>query len=298
MSVRVVAQIVLVMFLWAICYPLITVGISLSPHLFFAALRALLAAGVLLGVAFLLGRRLPRGIRAWMSILVVGIGATSLGFLGMFHAAEFVSPGIATVVASTQPLLAAVLAALVLGERLSARARAGLVVGFLGILLIVAPQVLSGGSSSYALGIAFVILAALGVTVSNVVIKRIAGSIDGLMVMGLQTLLGSIPLVMIAFLTEDPGQIEWTLNFVISLVGLGVFGTAAVYWLWIDVLVRVPLSEANAFSFLVPILGLSMGVLFFGETLGLTQIAGILLALIGVAVVVSGSSQSVRSSEV
>lgn len=298
MSIRVVAQIVLVMFLWAICYPLITVGISLSPHLFFAALRALLAAGVLLGVAFLLGRRLPRGIRAWVSILVVGIGATSLGFLGMFHAAEFVSPGIATVVASTQPLLAAVLAALLLGERLSGRARAGLVVGFLGILLIVAPQVLRSGSGSYALGIAFVILAALGVTVSNVVIKRIAGSLDGLMVMGLQTLIGSIPLVMIAFLTEDPGQIEWTLNFVISLVGLGVFGTAAVYWLWIDVLVRVPLSEANAFSFLVPILGLSMGVLFFGETLGLTQIAGILLALIGVAVVVSGSSQSVRSSEV
>lgn len=297
MSARAAAQIGLVMFLWAICYPLITVGITLSPHLSFAALRALIAAAVLLGLAFWLGRPFPRGRQAWMSIVIVGVGATSLGFLGMFHAAEFVSPGIATVIASTQPLLAAVLAGLVLGERLSTKARVGLAIGFLGILVIVAPNLMGGGSQNYMLGIAFVVLAALGVTVSNVMIKRIAGSIDGLMVMGLQTLIGAIPLIVIALLTEDPGEIQWTPNFLVSLVGLGVFGTAVVYWLWIDVLARVPLSQANAFSFLVPVLGLSMGVLLFGETLSLIQVGGIVLTLIGVAAVASGSDQSVKTTE-
>ena len=296
MSARAAAQIGLVMFLWAICYPLITVRITLSPHLSFAALRALIAAAVLLGLAFWLGRPFPRGRQAWMSIVIVGVGATSLGFLGMFHAAEFVSPGIATVIASMQPLLAAVLAGLVLGERLSAKARVGLAIGLLGILVIVAPKFLGSGSQNYVLGIAFVVLAALGVTVSNVMIKRIAGSIDGLMVMGLQTLIGSIPLIAIALLTEDPGEIQWTPNFLVSLVGLDVFGTAVVYWLWIDVLARVSLSQANAFSFLVPVLGLSMGILLFGETLSLIQVGGIVLTVIGVAAVASGSDQSVNTT--
>lgn len=143
MSVLTIVQVILVMLLWAACFPLITTGIQYAPHLTFAAMRAVLAGFALIIVAFALRRPLPRDFRTWTMLAIVGFGATSLGFLGMFHAAEFVSPGIATVIANTQPLLAAILAGMVLHERLTPRGRAGLVLGFIGILSIAAPQLVS-----------------------------------------------------------------------------------------------------------------------------------------------------------
>ncbi|MEE8454164.1 MAG: hypothetical protein V3R90_05320, partial [Limibaculum sp.] len=49
------AKIILVMFLWAICFPLITAGFAFAPHLTFATLRAFLAGAVLVAVGFALG---------------------------------------------------------------------------------------------------------------------------------------------------------------------------------------------------------------------------------------------------
>src|SRR3546814_15862703 len=95
----------------------------------------------------------------------------------MFHAAEFVSPGLATVIGNTQPLLAAVLGSMVLNERLTARGMTGLTLGFVGILSIAAPQFIAPGRDNYIFGVAYIILAALGITVSNVGIKRIAGQV-------------------------------------------------------------------------------------------------------------------------
>tara|TARA_R110002110_G_scaffold156564_7_gene351702 strand:+ start:9900 stop:10808 length:909 start_codon:yes stop_codon:yes gene_type:complete len=280
-----IAQIILVMLLWAVCFPLITAGIEFAPHLTFAALRAVLAGLVLTILAVALRRPLPREPRIWAMVAIVGLGATTLGFLGMFHAAEFVSPGIATVIANTQPLLAAVLAGVVLNERLTARGKMGLILGFVGILVISSPQLFSGGQENYMLGIAYIVMAALGVTVSNVVIKQIAGNVDALMAMGLQLLIGSIPLAIAAWITEEPTTIQWSFTFIGALLGLSLFGTALVYWLWFSVLENAPLNRANAFSFLIPIFGLTMGTLFYDETLGWPQLVGIALTILGVGLV-------------
>lgn len=285
MPILTTGKIILVMFLWAICFPLITIGIAYAPHLSFATLRAAIAGLFLVGLAVALRRSFPRGLKIWATLAVVGFGATSLGFLGMFHAAEFVSPGIATVIANTQPLLAAGLAGVVLGERLTVWGKSGLFLGFLGIVIIAVPQLFADGQESYIIGVAYIILAALGITVSNVMLKRIADAVDPLMAIGLQLLIGSIPLAIVAALTEDPTTIQWTPPFIASLLALALFGSALVYVIWMSVLAQVPLSKANAFSFLVPVLGLTMGVLFYGESLGWPEMTGIVLAIIGVVLV-------------
>jgi len=292
MSFLSIAKIMTVMLLWAACYPLLTVGIQLAPHLSFATLRAVIAGLVLVGLACALRRPFPRKVSVWATLSVMGFGATSLGFLGMFHAAEFVSPGIATVIANTQPLLAAGLGGLVLGERLQRTGKLGLFMGFLGIVVIAAPQLLSGAEDNYLLGVSYIVLAALGITVSNVMIKMIAGQVDLLMAMGLQFLIGSIPLAIIAGITEDPSLIQWSFTFITILLTLAVFGSALVYVLWMSVLTEVTLNQANAFSFLVPIFGLTMGVLFYGESLGFLKLLGIVLAVSGVILVMrKGSAQ-------
>lgn len=273
------------MLLWAICFPLIAAGFAFAPHLTFATLRAFLAGATLVAVGLALGRPMPKGARVWTILIFVGLGATSLGFLGMFHAAEFVSPGVATVIVNTQPLLAAILASMFLGERLDAGGKLGLALGFGGIVLIAAPQLVTNQAESFALGIAYIVLAALGITVSNVLIKRIAGEVDAIMAMGMQMLIGGLPLLVAAWALEDPGTVIWTPRFVLVLASLSLLGTALVYWLWASILEKAALNRANAFSFLIPIFGLAMGALFYDETLGWPEFIGIALTLLGIGLV-------------
>jgi len=235
-------------------------------------------------------------LRATISARAPGLvdASGSLGFLGMFHAAEFVSPGLATVIANTQPLLAAVLAAFWLGEKLSLIGSIGLFAGFAGIVLIALPDFLADGNESYVIGVLYIILAAAGVTLSNVLIKSIAGKVDSLSAMGVQMLLGSVPLVIAAVSMEEPTTINWTPVFIASLLVLAMAGSALVYWLWFSALETVPLNRANAFSFLIPVFGLTLGIIIYGEWLSVLQIAGIVMIFLGIAMVHCGKERTLN----
>lgn len=271
--------------LWAACFPLITIGLDLAPHLAFATMRAAFAGLSLLFAAFLLSRPVPRGVRTWALIAIVGLGSTSLGFLGMFHAAEFVSPGLATVIANVQPLLAAVLAYALLAERLGALAKAGLILGFAGIAAIAWPGLVTGDIKGNTLGITYIVLAGSGVAVGNIAIKRLTGQVDAVMAMGFQLLMGAAPLALLSMLTEDISSLAWSTEFVLVLAILSVLGTALAFWLWFAVLEQIDLSRANAFTFLVPIFGLALGAIFFEERLGRIQAAGAALVVAGIVLV-------------
>ncbi|GMQ75136.1 MAG: DMT family transporter [Gammaproteobacteria bacterium] len=286
MSTRIAIKLVLVMLLWAICFPLITAGLEYAPHLTFAAMRAFLAGAALLALGAVFRRPLPSGARIWMLLALTGLGATTLAFLGMFHAAEYIAPGMATVIANTQPLMAAALAHAYLGEHLGLRGKVGLALAFAGIVIIASPELLSSAGASSALGLAYITLAAFGVTVSNVLIKHLAGTVDPLMAMGAQLVLGGVPLAVLAVLTEAPETTQWSAQFTLALLALAFLGTSLVYWLWFSLLESVELNKANAFTFLIPVFGVAMGIAFFGEQFSWQDALGAGLTVVGLDLVI------------
>ena len=294
MTIYSVLRLLAVMVLWAACFPLITIGLDLAPHLAFAALRAALAGLCLIALGALCGRSIPVGGRSWILIVVVGLGATSMGFVGMFHAAEFVSPGLATVIANVQPIIAAVLAHVFLGERLKAIGKIGLAVGLAGIAVIALPGLAADHIQGYSLGIAYVVLAATGVSVGNVAIKRLTGQVDPVMAMGFQLLIGAVSLALLSMSTEDVSSLAWSMDFLFVLVALSVLGSSLAFWLWFEALEQVSLNRANAFTFLVPIFGLMIGAAFFSERLEAVQIVGVVLVLSGILLVQRDAGSIVR----
>lgn len=279
------SRLILVMLLWATCFPLIALGQKFAPHLAFAAMRGALAAACLLVLGYILHRPMPRGRKTWAHICLAGLGLTTFGFLGMFHAAEYIAPGLATVVFNIQPLLAAVLAHFVLGERLGGKAKAGLVTSFVGIVTVASPGFGSASSDDFMLGLAFVVLAAVGVSVGNIAIKALASGADAIMVMGFQLLIGATFLAGLSLGTEDISAIVWSPGFMVGLGILSILGTALVFWLWFSILEEMDVSHANAFTFLVPVFGLLIGTFYFGEHFGWLEGAGVTLVLAGITFV-------------
>ena len=253
-------HVTLVMFLWALCFPLISAGLSTAPPLYFAALRSLVAGTGLLVLAFALRRPVPQDSRIWLGLLGVGLGSVTLGFSGMFLAGGIVSPGLATVLANSQPLMAAGLAYFILRERLERHRWIGLLIGFTGIVLIASTGFSSSAGLS-PLGVGYILLGAVGVAGGNVLLKRLAGHVDLWMATGWMFILGGIPLLLAALTLESLAQIEWGLRFVILLLTLSLLGTALVFLLWFSLLHRGELNRLNAFTFLTPIVLTLIGVL-------------------------------------
>ena len=162
-----VAWMVVVVLLWAICFPFIVTGLPGAPPLLFAALRAFLAGGLLFAVHLVQRRREPYPFspRDLGLLSLIGLSYTAMGFGGMFLAAGHLSPGLATVLASTQPLIAAAIAAAWLGETLKTKGIAGLVIGFLGVTLL-SWSGFDNNNAGYLWGITWVLVGAIGIALS------------------------------------------------------------------------------------------------------------------------------------
>lgn len=271
------------MFLWALCFPLISFGLESAPPLAFAFMRALIAGLTLLFIARILRRPRINGISNWVNLLFVGLTATSIGFFGMFYGGGLVSPGMATVLSNFQPLIAAVLAWFILSEVLTRQQTYGLVSGFIGIVLISLTELLIDQSS--ILGIGYILVAALGIAISNILLKLISNKVDIISAMGWQLVFGSIPLGILSSVIESHISVSWTLPFIATLLILSTLGTALPFVLWFKLLSRSTLNKLNVFTFLTPVFGIAMGVFLYSETMHYLETTGVVIIIVGIFLV-------------
>jgi drug/metabolite transporter (DMT)-like permease len=186
------------------------------------------------------------------------------------------------VLTNTQPLIAALLARAFLREELAPRQGLGLALAFLGIVAISLPHLAGAGRVSFARGSLYIALAVGGVAYGNVLMKAVRLRVDPLVAMSTQTLLGAVPLALAPALREQPSTIAWSAQSIGTLLALGLLATALANWLWFVALGRLPLSEANAFNFLTPLIGFFIGITFFSERMGWESLIGLALTVVGI----------------
>ncbi len=302
------AKVITVCLLWSICYPFISIALSESPPLLLAFMRSVLAGVTLLVFsAKSQGSVMPDSWRLWRAVIIIGLGYTSLGFSGMFLAGSLISPGLATVIANSQPMIAVALAYLYSVERVTARQLTVLITGLVGIGVIALPSLHHDQPNITIGGIGFVLLGAFGVALGNVWLKKVASTTSSLSILRLsawQLIVGSIPLGIGGFLMENTQDISWGLPLAASLAVLAIPGTALATFLWFNILKSEKLHSMNAYTFLIPLFALTIGALFLGERLetneliGAAIIVGSLVFINAKAKRVSETNESQRRSKI
>lgn len=270
-----------IMLATAACFVLIKLGLTYAPPLRFAGLRLLLAGLALLPLA---GRLwLPR--RLWGPLLLLALAQGAAGYGLMFVSPKLTEAGIAAVLGNSQPLMVTLLAAWLLGERLTWGKGLALLLGLGGVVLLAYPALRTPGGSGLE-GALMALSASLAFALGSVVVKRANPGASLIALTAGQLLLGSLPLLMASLAFERGQAIRWTAEFSIILLVLAVVGTAFVTAAWYWLVQGAEVGRLSQGFFLVPALGLGLAAVFLGERVAWVQAGG--LALVSAGLLLQG----------
>lgn len=258
-------------------------GLPYAEPLTFLSTRYVLVIALMVLLALATRARWPADWRQAAHIGVTGVlvHATYLG--GVFVAIHRGLPaGVAALVVGMQPLLTAVGAGWLLGERVTPRQWLGLALGFAGVALVVGGKAGIDSGSEDLVGMLTPALAALaGITVGTLYQKRFCPSFDlrtGAVVQFVPTL------IITAFLAAETEamQIRWTEEFVFALMWLVlVLSLGAISLLNLLIRSGSAVNVASLFYLTPPTTAL-MAWLLFGETLTGVALGGMGVAVTGV----------------
>ncbi|MBV8850975.1 MAG: EamA family transporter [Methylobacteriaceae bacterium] len=223
---------------------------------------------------------------AWHLLMATGLTLFTGQFLLIFFAMHMgMPPGLASVTQQTQAFFTIALAAAFLRDIPTRRQIVSMVTALAGLALIGAS--IGGDVSTSALIVA--IAAALSWAIGNVLVKRI-GPVPMLPLMAWLSLVPPIPAMFISALLPGPSLFEAlrgaSLLSLAAVLYLGLIATMLAYASWGRLLSRYPAASVAPFSLLAPCAGIFASVLIFGERFEPLRAAGILLILVGLAIVV------------
>jgi len=279
---------VLFVLLWSTGFVGAKYGLPYAPPFTFLGLRLVIASALLgLIAAAMRSARPTRAQAGHAAVVGVLLHAGYLG--GVFLAISLGVPaGVSAVVVSLQPVLTAVLAGRVLGERLAARQWLGLVLGVAGVALVVGPGIAGPAGGLPVSGLLACVVALASGTAGTLYQKRFGDAVPLVTGAAVQYAAASAVLVVLAFGTETVA-IRWTGEFVAALVWLvSVLSLGAVLLLLV-LLRRGTASGVSSLLYLVPPATALEAYLLFDERLGAVSLVGVGVAAVGVALVVAPS---------
>lgn len=263
-------------FFWSTGFIAVEFALRSSPPLFMMALRFLMAGGLLLAVVALMRRPLPRSGRDLGRLLILGVLNFALFFGLTGWALQGITAGTGAVLASTNPLMLALVAPFLLGERLGPRKIVGMAIAFSSVFVMMSSRMGVGDSP---LHMAMVLLANASMVTGTILFKRWAMPYDLAGMNAIQLLVGGTVLLGPSLLWEPVGQVRWDANFWLTMAYMVFVLSWVTMLLYLTLLRKGDASRANTFLFLNPVFGLFLGALILGEPMG----AGDLLGTAGVA---------------
>jgi probable blue pigment (indigoidine) exporter len=267
--------------MWSSAFATARVIVADAPPLWALTFRFALSGLIAVAVARALGQSWHLTRPVARSVVIFGLCQNAL-YLGLnFVALQWVQASVASIIASSMPLIVAAMGWLWRGERVAPLGQLGLALGFAGVALIMGSR-LSGGSDP--IGLALCVLGATALAVATLTVRSVSAGGNLLMVVGLQMWVGSLILAVAALLTE-PLHITLSTPLIAAfLYQLFIPGLAATL-LWFALVKRVGAVRASTYHFLNPFFGVAVAAALLGETISPTDIAGVLIAMAGILAV-------------
>ena len=245
-----------------------------------AADSRIFIATAALGIYFWIVHFDPQWRRWWHEYAIVGSMNTALPFVLFAYAAVSIPAGLSAVLNATAPMWGALLAAALLGERLTLVRSMGLLLGVVGVALVTRPE---PGANFPPLAIAAALGGALCYAIAGIYLKhRAHGAPARGMAIGTQLAAG---IMLAPFVFVSPPLAPVTPLVAGCTIAMGVLCGAVAYVLYFRLIVDVGPIRSLTVTYLIPLFGVLFGAVFLGEILTLWTLAGAALVILGTVLV-------------
>lgn len=281
MDIRAILMGLAFAFMWSSAFTSARVIVEYAPPLTALSLRFLISGLIGIGIAWALGQSMRLTRKQWLGVLVFGVCQNAL-YLGLnFVAMQTIDASLAAIIASTMPLMVALVGWLILGQRLKFMGVAGLVAGLIGVAIIMGAR-LQGGVDPY--GLILCLIGMLSLTVATLAVLGASSGGNVLMIVGLQMLVGSAVLIGPAMALES-FDVTWNWQLIVAFAYTTLVPGLLATWVWFMLVGRIGTVKASTFHFLNPFFGVAIAALLLGEELGPLDILGVFVIGAGILAV-------------
>jgi drug/metabolite transporter (DMT)-like permease len=281
---RSVLILVLVMAIWSSSYSITKTAVRNLPPFSFAFLRFVFAS-VLLGAYSWISTkqvRLP-GKKQLLQLTGLGLSGITFYYIAFNTALYYTSASAGAMIAGMAPVIVAVLAALLLKERMRAAQQWGIGISVAGVVLIALTRAPAAQAPHALLGNLLMLTAILCWGFYTILSRRM-DQWDPLWLTAWSTAIGTVLLLpAVAVELHATGLPVITLQGWLSILYLGCLGSALCYLLYNHALKKLPASTVGLFINLEPLMGVVIAVVFLHERLAWMQLAGGVLVLLGIS---------------
>ena len=270
--------------IWGSSYILIKKGLTGLTPVQLGSLRVIITTILIAPIGYNKIKHIPKNKMKWVAISAF-VGSFFPAYLFAFAETE-ISSSVTAVMVSLTPLFTLLISVIIFGEELLKKQVIGVIIGFLGIVVLINNELLS--SSFNILYVMFIVLAAFCYAVNANLLKYKLPNIPALGIVFMSFLFMFIPAFIVLFFSNFPFS-DFTsdpliLESIIYIVILALFGTAVAKVMYIKLLaISTPVFSVST-TYLMPVVAIFWGLLD-GEEFKLTQFIGTSIILLGVYLV-------------
>lgn len=269
-------------FCWSSTYPLTKVGLGSIPPVTFISARSLIAAIFLIVILYARGLRLPADAGAWKLFAQQQTINSTIPFLMITWAQQYVPAASTVVLASTTPIFAFIITwGITRHEPATLLKFAGAVLGLAGTAVIIGLDSLVGLGGSIFPEIV-ILLATISFACATIFGLRLK-EYDPMVVAAGSLLFGGLLLLPAALVFDHPWTLRPTPEALVATVAMGIFSSAFGLMLFYMCLTRLGTLTTNAQGYLRIPIGVGLSVALLGESVPSNLALGLVLVMAGVA---------------
>ncbi len=269
---------------WGYSWVLMKIGLRYMEPLTFAAYRCGVGGLAMLPFLYIKGFSFPKGEK-WLNYIIVGLFQTTGMFGFMLYGMKLVTAGKTSVLLYTMSIWTCLLGHFYLKEKLSISRWSGVLSGFLGILFILGWDAIVNQDAEILFGEFLILIGSVSWAISNIWVKKNMMNEDTYLVNGIQLLIGTVGLVLLALPTEGLEHVKWTWVSTSIVLFTGVVASTIDFTIWFYLLKKLDTYTVTVSVMLVPVLGLFFDWLQLGKRLDIGIIDGCVLILVGIYLV-------------
>lgn len=270
---------------WGFSWPIAKIGVQYIQPIWFSFSRLLIACVTVFTVTALIGKlRLPQ--RREIPIILI-VGLAQLGFYQTMisYGIAHTDASRAAILAYLTPFFVTPIAVIIFKEKCSLMKLLGISCGFIGMLVMFNPFTFDWSHSHQVFGNICLMLAAICTAIPMLYIRYAKWTPSPLSVFPWQVLIGAVPVLIVALISEPIPSIDWNLKFIGAALYCGVIATAIGYLALVTISRKLPVINSSIALLIIPLLGITASNMILGETLDMHLIIAIIFITGGLMLV-------------